>query len=108
MVELGQLVGLTSCASEAAWSAVLFDIGRTLGFDLVLYAAVPSKHASLEASFFKSNHPPAWRARYDAQKFHLIDPLVQHCLGSALPIISLTRTFWTRERPKSPRTPCQR
>ena len=98
MVELGQLAGLTSCASEAAWSAALFDIGRTLGFDLVLYTAAPSKHASVETSFLKSNHPPAWRERYDARKFHLVDPVVQHCLGSALPIVWRPEMFATREQ----------
>lgn len=98
MVELGQLVGLLACDSEAAWGAALFDVARTLGFDAVLFGVVPSRHASLETSFLQSNYSPAWRARYDVQKLYQVDPVVQHCLTSALPIVWQADTFATPDQ----------
>lgn len=91
MLELGQLKKLIDSASEAAWSATLFEVARSLGFDSVLYGAVPSKHASLEASFLHSNYSRDWRAQYDAKKLYYVDPTVRHCMGSAVPIV------WERE-----------
>jgi LuxR family quorum-sensing transcriptional regulator LasR len=98
MVELGQLVNLINCKSETAWSEALFEVGSDLGFDAVLYAAVPSKHASLEASFLHSNYSHAWRQQYDAQKLCYVDPTVAHCLSSALPLVWEPATFATREQ----------
>ena len=91
MLELGQLTNLLDSRSDEAWSAGLFDVARSLGFDSVLYGAVASKHASLESSFLRSNYSPAWRQHYDANKLYYVDPTVSHCLGSALPIV------WERE-----------
>ena len=91
MLELGQLTKMLDIDSEEAWSAGLFDLARSLGFDSVLYGAVASKHASLETSFLRSNYSPAWRQHYDANKLYYVDPTVSHCLGSAVPII------WNRE-----------
>jgi LuxR family quorum-sensing transcriptional regulator LasR len=93
MVELGQLVKLIDSKSEAAWSAALFDVAHGLGFDSVLYGAVPSRHASLENSFLHSNYAHDWRAHYDAEKLYYVDPTVRHCLNSVLPIVWEPETF---------------
>jgi LuxR family quorum-sensing transcriptional regulator LasR len=98
MVELGQLMKLIDCKSETAWSEALFDVGRDLGFDSVLYAVVPSKHASLEASFLHSNYSHDWRQQYDSQKLYYVDPTVGHCLSSALPLVWEPATFATRDQ----------
>ena len=87
MLELGQLTKLLDTKTEEAWSAGLFDVARSLGFDSVLYGAVASKHASLETSFLRSNYSPNWRQHYDAKKLYYVDPTVSHCLNSALPIV---------------------
>ena len=91
MLELGQLTKLFDTGSEEAWSAGLFGVARSLGFDSVLYGAVASKHVSLETPFLHSNYSPAWRQLYDAKKLYHVDPTVSHCMNSVLPII------WKRE-----------
>lgn len=87
MVQLNQLLRLIESRSEAAWSAALFDVAGALGFSSVMYAALPSKHASLETSFLQSNYSLAWRRHYDAEKLHYVDPTVQHCMSSVLPLV---------------------
>lgn len=91
MIELGQLTKLFDTGSEEAWSAGLFGVARSLGFDSVLYGAVASKHVSLETPFLHSNYSPTWRQLYDAKKLYHVDPTVSHCMNSVLPII------WKRE-----------
>jgi LuxR family quorum-sensing transcriptional regulator LasR len=91
MIELDQLKKLIDSSSEAAWSEALFDVARSLGFDSVLYAAVASKHASLETSFLHSNYSSDWREQYDSKKLYYVDPTVRHCMGSVVPIV------WERE-----------
>ncbi len=91
MIELAQLKNLIDSSSEAAWSEVLFDVARSLGFDQVLYGAVASKHASMETSFLHSNYAHDWRAQYDSRKLYYVDPTVLHCLNSVVPIV------WERE-----------
>lgn len=81
---------------EAAWRDKLFLIGRRLGFDQVLYGAVPSRTAKLETAFLQSNYSERWRARYDADKLAYVDPTVAHCLSSSLPVV------WSPELFNSP------
>jgi LuxR family quorum-sensing transcriptional regulator LasR len=87
MLELGQLLRLMDSHSAPAWSAALFDIADQLGFASVMVAVLPSKHASLESSFVQSNYSPAWRQRYQSEKLHTVDPTVQHCMSSVLPLV---------------------
>ena len=93
MVELGQLMTLLKSDSESSWQAALFTLARSQGFDQVLYGAVGSKHAKLEKAFLHSNYSGEWRARYDAEKLHYVDPTVAHCLSSSLPIVWEPDTF---------------
>jgi LuxR family quorum-sensing transcriptional regulator LasR len=87
MVQLNQLVRLLDSPSEASWSGALFDVAESLGFSSVMYAALPSKHANLEHSFLQSNYSKDWRHRYEANKLHYVDPTVQHCMSSVLPLV---------------------
>lgn len=93
MVELAQLVQLLHCEDEASWSVHLIALARQQGFEQVLYGAVASKHARLESAFLHSNYSPTWRARYDSEKLHYVDPTVSHCLVSSLPIVWEPSTF---------------
>lgn len=93
MVALGQLMKLIDSTSENSWRDALFDVARSLGFDSVLYGAVPSKHASLETSFLHSNYSRDWRTQYDSQKLYYVDPTVSHCLTSSIPIVWEPETF---------------
>lgn len=87
MVEQSQLLTLLKSDSETGWRAALFTLARSQGFDQVLYGAVGSRTAKLESAFLHSNYADAWRARYDADKLHYVDPTVSHCLTSSLPIV---------------------
>lgn len=87
MVEQSQLLTLLKSDSETGWRAALFALAQSLGFDQVLYGAVGSRNAKLESAFLHSNYADAWRARYDADKLHYVDPTVSHCLTSSLPIV---------------------
>ena len=93
MVEMSQLTGLLESENETAWSERLYAIARGLGFDQVLYGVVGSRGAKLESAFLRSNYSSAWRARYDADKLHYVDPTVGHCLASSLPIVWEPATF---------------
>ncbi len=93
MVKQGDLLALLQSENETAWSGILFDIAGRLGFDQVLYGAVPSRTAKLESAFLKSNYSDAWRVRYDADKLAYVDPTVAHCLASCLPLIWGPGTF---------------
>ena len=98
MVALSQLMKLIESSSEAAWSAALFEVVRSLGFDSVLYGAVASRHANLETSFLHSNYAHAWREQYDAQKLYYVDPTVTHCLASSIPIVWEPQTFYSQNQ----------
>jgi LuxR family quorum-sensing transcriptional regulator LasR len=87
MIDLSKLVALLKSEDSDSWSAALFSLARSQGFDQVLYGAVGSKHARLETAFLQSNYSSKWRERYDADKLHYVDPTVSHCLTSALPIV---------------------
>lgn len=87
MVEISQLMRLINSNSEAAWSGALFDLASALGFESVMYAALPTKHANLETSFLHSNYSDKWRQHYETQKLHYVDPTVQHCMTSVLPLV---------------------
>jgi LuxR family quorum-sensing transcriptional regulator LasR len=95
MVQLGQLLTLLKSSSEASWQTSLFELAKSQGFDQVLFGAVGSKHAKLENAFLHSNYSGEWRARYDADKLHYVDPTVAHCLSSSLPIVWEPGTFCT-------------
>jgi len=87
MVQLSQLLKLIDSRSESAWSEALFDVAADLGFSSVMYAALPSKHANIETSFLQSNYSKAWRQRYESERLHYVDPTVQHCMSSVLPLV---------------------
>jgi LuxR family transcriptional regulator, quorum-sensing system regulator LasR len=95
MVEMKQLMALLASETEESWSENLFSLARQQGFDQVLYGVVGSRQAKLESAFLRSNYSPAWRARYDAEKLHYVDPTVSHCLVSSLPIVWEPDTFDT-------------
>ena len=77
---------MLNSSSEKVWSDALFDVARSRGFDSVLYAALPTKHATFETCFFHTNSQE-WRERYDACELNHVDPIVLHCMSSALPLV---------------------
>ena len=98
MMDLGKMISLFHCENAAAWSEVLFALGMEMGFDQVLYGAVPTKHAKLETAFVESNYSPEWRSHYDAEKLAYIDPTVSHSLVSSMAIIWQPDTFQTPQQ----------
>lgn len=93
MVELGQLVKLIHSKSEKDWNAALVEVAKSLGFESVMYAAVPSKFATADSSFVHSNYSLEWRSHYLTDKLYEIDPTVQHCRTSTLPLVWEPETF---------------
>lgn len=93
MVELGQLMTLLKSSTVTSWQASLFALAQSQGFDTVLYGAVASKHSKLENAFLHSNYDAGWRAHYDSQKLHYIDPTVAHCVVSSVPIVWEPESF---------------
>ncbi len=96
MVELGQLMRLIDSKTEQCWSAALVDVAHSLGFESVMYAAVPSRHAGVELSFVHSNYSAEWREHYLSEKFYEVDPTVHHCRTSVLPLVWEPDTFSQR------------
>jgi LuxR family quorum-sensing transcriptional regulator LasR len=93
MVEISQLMSLVNSNSEAAWSEALFDVAQSLGFDSVMVAAVPSKHAGVDSSFVHSNYSLEWRSHYLSARLYEVDPTVTHCRQSVLPLVWQPETF---------------
>ena len=98
MMDLGKMISLLHCEDELAWSKLLFALGRELGFDKILYGAVPTKHARLETAFVQSNYSPEWRSHYDAERLAYVDPTVAHSLSSSMAIVWQPDTFQTPEQ----------
>lgn len=93
MARLEKLLDLFDYDTDQEWEKALFALAEDSGFSRILFGVVPSKTEPLETAFIKSNYPQEWRAIYDKLKFHYIDPVVLHCIDSALPLIWTGRTF---------------
>lgn len=93
MVEMHQLMKLVESKDETSWRAALFDVAHSLGFDSVMCAAVPSRHAGVDSSFVHSNYSLEWRKHYLSAKLYEIDPTVTHCRQSHLPLVWQPETF---------------
>lgn len=93
MLELDQLHTLMDAQSDTHWAKALGELAAQLGFEYSLFGVVPNRAQPLESAFLVSNYPSEWRAAYDQQHLHAVDPTVSHCLGSALPIIWQPASF---------------
>lgn len=91
--DLAKLLNLLECDSEDTWSRDLFRIANENGFEQTVYGVVPTKNTPLEEAFLRSNYSASWRATYDSEKLHYIDPTVGHCLKSSIPLIWEPQTF---------------
>jgi LuxR family transcriptional regulator, quorum-sensing system regulator LasR len=94
-----RLQALLNCATESEWRDAFFLHCRRQGFDQVLFAIVPSRHAALESAFVHSSYASRWRETYDAEKLHYVDPTVEHCLVRNVPVVWSSAVF---------RSPCQK
>lgn len=90
---MAQLVRLVESKDETNWHNALVDVASSLGFDSVMCAAVPSKHAGVESSFVHSNYSLEWRSHYLSAKLYEVDPTVTHCRRSVLPLVWEPETF---------------
>jgi LuxR family quorum-sensing transcriptional regulator LasR len=91
-----ELDGLLHADTASTWGETLFALGRHYHFERVLFGMSSSRHARLENAFVATNYPPAWRDRYDAERYAYVDPVVSHCLASTLPLV------WQPEMFRSP------
>jgi len=76
-----------------SWTSTVFNLSKSYGFDKCLYSVLNSKHDAMENAFIKSNYAPGWHKTYDEKHLASVDPTVQHCLSSNLPLLWEDRTF---------------
>lgn len=93
MVQLDWLVRLMECETQEEWGKLLFEIANHYGYEKTIFGVVPNRHVSIEPVFLQSNYSGEWRNKYDAEKFHYLDPTVSHCVRSSLPLIWQPKTF---------------
>ncbi len=87
---------LLQSTSEEVWSQQVFDLAKSLGFEQCLFAVLKSKYEPIENAFLRSNYSSDWRTTYDANKLGYVDPTVDHCLNSTIPLV------WTPDAFKNP------
>lgn len=93
MSQFDLLLKLLNCAVEKDWCDTIIALARSNGFDHALIGIVPNKKAPLENAFLRSNYSPRWRDTYDSEKLHYVDPTVEHCLGSTIPLVWAPEIF---------------
>lgn len=76
-----------------AWTAKVFSLAKGYGFDQCLYSVLTSKYEAMENAFVKSNYAPDWHKTYDEKGLASVDPTVDHCMSSNLPLAWGYRTF---------------
>lgn len=62
------------------------EITACLGFDYYAYGATRVNGATRPDVAIHSNYPEAWLSLYRSRGYHRIDPVVQQCLASPLPV----------------------
>ena len=87
MIQFDDLLGLFDSPTEEQWAGKLFAIAHKCGFRNALFGMIPDRSVALESAFVRTNYPTAWRAQYEQQQLHEVDPTVAHCMGSMLPIV---------------------
>lgn len=100
ITHIEQLSELIASRSVEDWRENVFQMGRELGYEQTLLAILPNKNTPIEAehAFLHSNYSTVWRDRYDAEKFHHIDPTVSHCLNKSTPLIWSPGLFASRRQ----------
>jgi LuxR family quorum-sensing transcriptional regulator LasR len=98
MIRLEKLLHLFDCDTPQAWSAALFALAKERGFSHTLIGIVPNRSVPFDMAFISSDYPNQWRATYDELQLHAVDPIVSHCLESALPMLWEADTFKGREQ----------
>jgi LuxR family quorum-sensing transcriptional regulator LasR len=95
-----RLSDLINCKTAEDWRDRVFKIGSELGYDQSLLAVFPDRHAPIEpeSAFLHSNYSSVWRDKYDAEKFHHVDPIVSHCLSKSTPLIWSPGIFAARRQ----------
>ncbi len=96
LVTFEQYADLFKSESEQIWCDTLFAIANKCGFEQTLFAVLKNKYEPLENAFIRSNYSSDWRSTYDDKKLGYVDPTVDHCLTSTIPLI------WTSEAFKNP------
>jgi LuxR family quorum-sensing system transcriptional regulator SolR len=60
---------------------------KKLGFDTFVYALRITAPSLAARDFLLSGYPKGWVALYMASRYFAVDPVVQHCQRSSLPVI---------------------
>jgi len=82
----------------------LTKIANSLGFDYCAYGLRSLTPVSRQRVVMYNNYPIAWQARYQENNYLTVDPTVQRCARTSLPIIwsddlfTKTRELWEEAR----------
>lgn len=98
MPHLEKMLSLFDANNADVWGENLFSLASNYGFNRVLYWVAKSKQLFPDAVHIASNYPTEWRAFYDADGRHAVDPTVEHCLKSSIPLIWTGETFKTPDQ----------
>ncbi|WP_442878748.1 autoinducer binding domain-containing protein [Burkholderia sp. 1B3(2022)] len=72
--------------TDASWQRMT-DAAAGMGFDKVVLIVLPFAGASFDLARKWSSGVPGWTALYRQRQFDRIDPMLQHCFRSALPLV---------------------
>ena len=96
MLELFEtLAPLGKADDESSWCDTLWTVGRQMGFEQMLFAALPRPGLDVGSAFLRSNYAAQWRQSYDAQRMVQIDPTVAHCFTRTVPLLWAPDLFST-------------
>jgi LuxR family quorum-sensing transcriptional regulator LasR len=89
------LAPLGKADDESSWCDTLWTVGRQMGFEQMLFAALPRPGLEVGNAFLRSNYAAQWRHNYDAQRMVQIDPTVAHCFTRTVPLLWAPDLFST-------------
>src|SRR5450830_642570 len=96
-IDMDSLESLFSIETEDEWSAKIFQLAESLGFDQSIFAVLKNKLEPLDNAYIKSNYSNKWRATHYHQGLGYIDPIVAHCFKNITPYVWSADSFVNNE-----------
>ena len=78
---------MQSVSTESGLRREMAQFAKTLGFDTFIYALRVTAPSLTSREFHLSGYPAQWVERYLTCGYYAVDPVIQHCLTSRLPVI---------------------
>jgi LuxR family quorum-sensing transcriptional regulator LasR len=84
---LDALEAFLNAPDESALIECTRRYARQLGFDYFVYGVQIVQPFAKPQQHICNGYPETWRVRYDANRYVEIDPTVQHCIRSTIPLL---------------------